>query len=53
MKKYRCTDCDYIYDPTTGDPENGIPAGTPFEKLPEDWACPICGLGKDVFEIEE
>ena len=53
MKKYRCTACDYIYDPTMGDPENGIPAGTPFEELPEDWACPICGLGKDVFEIEE
>lgn len=53
MKKYRCTACDYIYDPVKGDPENGIPAGTPFEELPEDWACPICGLGKDVFEIEE
>lgn len=53
MKKYRCTACDYIYDPVKGDPENGIPAGTPFEKLPEDWACPICGLGKEVFEVEE
>ena len=36
-----------------GDPENGIAAGTPFEELPDDWACPLCGLGKDVFEVEE
>lgn len=49
MKKYVCTACDYVYDPENGDPENGIAAGTPFEKLPDDWACPLCGLGKEVF----
>ncbi len=49
MKKYVCTACDYVYDPEKGDPENGIAAGTPFEKLPDDWACPLCGLGKEVF----
>ena len=53
MKKYRCTACDYVYDPKVGDPENGIAAGTPFEELPEDWACPLCGLGKEVFEVYE
>ncbi|MGI6285673.1 flavin reductase [Neomoorella humiferrea] len=48
--RYRCTICNYIYDPTQGDPEHGIASGTPFEDLPGDWACPICGAGKDAFE---
>jgi rubredoxin len=50
MDKYECTACGYIYDPAEGDPENGIPKGTPFEKLPEDWVCPLCSVGKDQFE---
>ncbi|WP_418641339.1 rubredoxin [Sulfurimonas sp. ST-27] len=50
MQKYRCTVCNYIYDPEAGDEENGIPAGTPFENLPKDWVCPDCGEPKDVFE---
>ena len=54
MKKYLCTACGYVYDPEKGDPENGIPAGTAFEHLPDDWVCPLCGLGKEVFEpVEE
>jgi rubredoxin len=53
MKKYVCTACHYVYDPEVGDPENGVPAGTAWEDVPEDWACPLCGLGKDVFEVEE
>ncbi len=54
MKKYRCIPCDYIYDPAKGDPEGGIAPGTAFEKLPEDWICPLCGAGKDDFEpVEE
>ena len=52
MKKYICTVCQYEYDPTVGDPDNGIPAGTAFEDLPEDWVCPICAVGKDMFEAE-
>jgi rubredoxin len=52
MDKYVCTVCGYIYDPAEGDSESGIPAGTPFEKLPEDWVCPLCGVGKDMFEKE-
>ena len=48
--KYECTVCQYIYDPNLGDPDNGIEAGTPFEQLPEDWVCPECGAGKDMFE---
>lgn len=54
MKKYRCTVCDWIYDPAIGDPEAGIAPGTPFEELPADWVCPLCGVGKDDFEpVEE
>ena len=51
MKKYRCTVCEYIYDPALGDPENGIAA---FEDLPDGWICPVCGEGKWAFEpLEE
>ena len=50
MKKYRCTVCDYIYDPAVGDPDSGIAPGTAFEDLPDDWSCPLCGVGKDMFE---
>lgn len=53
MKKYVCTVCDWIYDPAIGDPEHGIKPGTAFEDIPDDWVCPICGVGKDVFELME
>ena len=49
MKKHLCEPCGYEYDPAEGDPSQGIEPGTAFEDLPEDWVCPICGLGKDVF----
>ncbi len=49
MKKYVCDICDYIYDPVEGDPDNGVDPGTPFEKLPEDWVCPLCGASKEDF----
>jgi len=52
MDKYRCTVCGYIYDPELGDPESDIAPGTSFEKLPDDWQCPVCGAGKDEFEKE-
>jgi len=47
--KYVCSICGYVYDPAVGDPEHGIPAGTRFEDLPEDWKCPRCKQGKDKF----
>ena len=50
VKKYRCTICGYVYDPSKGDPSTGIAPGTPFEDLPEDWVCPVCGATKDQFE---
>ena len=50
MSKYRCETCGYEYDPAVGDLDNGIEPGTPFEDLPDDWVCPLCGVGKDMFE---
>lgn len=53
MKKYICTACNYVYDPAEGDPDAGIEPGTAFEDLPDDWVCPMCGVGKDMFEEYE
>lgn len=50
MDKYVCTVCDYVYDPEVGDPDNGIPAGTSFQDLPDDWLCPVCGVSTEEFE---
>ncbi|WP_048190841.1 rubredoxin [Methanobacterium sp. SMA-27] len=50
MKKFLCTACGYIYDPEVGDPDAGIDPGTSFEDLPDDWVCPLCGVGKELFE---
>jgi rubredoxin len=50
MKKYECKVCGYIYDPVEGDPDSGIAPGTAFEDIPDDWVCPLCGVGKDDFE---
>lgn len=56
MKQYRCNLCGYIYDPEKGDPNNNmqpVQAGTPFESLAEDWACPLCGVDKKEFAEEK
>lgn len=52
-QKYRCVICNYIYDPAAGDPDSGVAAGTPFEKLPDDWVCPVCGADKSQFVLEK
>jgi len=49
-QKWVCTVCGYVYDPAVGDPDGGIEPGTPFEDIPDDWVCPICGAGKEDFE---
>jgi flavin reductase (DIM6/NTAB) family NADH-FMN oxidoreductase RutF/rubredoxin len=53
MAKYECTVCGYIYDPELGDPDGGIKPGTPFEEIPDDWVCPVCGASKDQFKKME
>ena len=51
--KYKCKVCGYIYDPELGDPDGGIKPGTPFEEIPDDWVCPVCGAAKSEFEKVE
>lgn len=51
MQKYLCVDCGYIYDPAIGDPDEDIAPGTPFEDLPDDWVCPVCGEDKTHFVL--
>ena len=48
--QYRCSVCNFIYDTIEGDISQGIKPGTPFEKLPEDWKCPVCGADKEYFD---
>lgn len=52
MKKYVCDVCGWVYDEAKGAPEQGIAPGTKFEDLPEDFACPLCGVGKEHFGEE-
>ena len=52
MKKYVCNICGWVYDEAVGDPDDGIAAGTKFEDLPDDFVCPLCGVGKDDFSEE-
>ncbi len=47
---YICNACGWEYDPQQGDSDGGIAPGTPWEDIPEDWVCPVCGAGKDEFE---
>ena len=53
MKKYVWDTCGWIYDPAVGDPDNGIAPGTAFEDLPDDFTCPLCGVGKENFSPVE
>lgn len=52
-RKWICRQCSMIYDPVAGDPDSGIAPGTPFEEIPEDWHCPICGASKQKFVLFE
>ena len=53
MKKYICDACGWEYDPEVGVPEEGIEPGIEFEDLPDDFICPVCGLGKEEFSVLE
>jgi flavin reductase (DIM6/NTAB) family NADH-FMN oxidoreductase RutF/rubredoxin len=50
VPKYECMVCGYAYDPELGDPDGGIKPGTPFEEIPDDWTCPVCGAAKSNFK---
>lgn len=52
MKKCVCNICGWIYEEALGDPDNGIAPGTAFDALPDDFVCPLCGVGKDDFSEE-
>lgn len=53
MKRFQCNICGFVYDESMGDPEHGIAAGTRWEDIPENWACPECGVSKTDFEMVE
>ena len=53
MKKYVCTICGFVYDEAKGLPDEGIAPGTKWEDVPDDFVCPDCGVGKDMFEVQE
>ena len=50
MEKWKCSVCEYVYETEKGDPDSGIAPGTPFSSIPDDWVCPVCGIGKVMFE---
>ncbi|MCA9717603.1 MAG: rubredoxin [Myxococcales bacterium] len=52
-KKYECSICGHVYDEAEGDPDSGIAPGTRWADIPDDWACPDCGVGKEDFELME
>lgn len=47
--EYVCDVCGWVYNEEQGDPDNGIAPGTKFDELPEDFVCPLCGVGKEDF----
>ncbi len=49
---YVCDIGSWICSEEEGYPEGAIKPGTPFEDLPDDFACPLCGVGKDMFSQE-
>ena len=52
-KSYICLLCGFTYQEEKGWPEDGIPAGTRWQDVPDDWVCPDCGATKDDFEMHE
>lgn len=51
FKKYECVICGFIYDEAEGLPEDGIPPGTRWADIPDDWECPDCGISKSEFDL--
>jgi len=53
FRKYECIVCGFIYDEAEGLPDEGIPPGTRWDDIPDDWLCPDCGVGKEDFDMIE
>ncbi len=53
VRKWQCLVCSFIYEEALGLPDDGIPAGTSWDDIPDDWMCPECGVGKEDFEMIE
>ena len=53
MKKWMCQTCGFIYDEAEGLLSEGIPPGTVWADVPEDWVCPECGTPKSDFDMIE
>jgi rubredoxin/GNAT superfamily N-acetyltransferase len=51
MNAWMCSECGYVYDPAEGDIDNNIKAGTPFERVTDEWTCPVCFAEKTTFEL--
>lgn len=49
---FECTVCGWVYDPQVGEPDQGVEPGTSFQDLPDDFMCPVCGAGKEMFEAK-
>lgn len=52
LPRYVCSGCGWIYDPKYGDAANEVPRGVPFEKLPANFICGLCGCPKSKFVPE-
>lgn len=52
-KVWMCVVCGWVYDEEKGAPEEGLPPGTRWDDIPDDWCCPDCGADKDEFEMVE
>lgn len=50
---YECMSCGYMYEPLKGERMNGVPQGTEFAKVPDDFACPVCRTGKKGFSSKK
>jgi rubredoxin len=53
FKKYRCLECEHLYDEAKGDVDSGFPPGTLWSDTPDNWVCPICGAPKSFFKLIE
>jgi rubredoxin len=53
IETWVCDTCGWVYDPKVGDPDGGIAPGTAWADIPDDWVCPVCGVGKDGFVRKE